>query len=329
MRRFITKTLCFSLPLLLIAIGMEILLRNIPNDYSLKGRYLNDHASEIETIVLGSSHAFYGINPDFFSGKTFNASYISQTLDYDFELLKKYDAKLANVRTVVLTMSYFTLFVGLEAGPESWRVKNYIIYHGLDSSNSLADHSEVLGNRIPVNARRLLSFYVLGNSPISSTPLGWGAGYNSTKAQDLFETGKASARRHTRVALHSHECQEMLRGNIAVLNSIIQWCKTHNARLLLITPPAFESYRHSLDPEQLDITLRTARALCSNHDHCRHVNLLADTNFVAPDYYDADHLSEIGAEKLSRFIDGIIRSGDVYRRQLSGEEAVASRKGPK
>jgi len=282
---------------------MEILLRNIPNDYELKKEYLDEHSSEIETIILGSSHSFYGINPDYFSTKTFNASHISQSLNYDFEIIKKYQNNFNNLKTIVLPISYFTLFGKLEAGSESWRVKNYIIYYGLNSSKSLTDYSEVLSNRINVNIKRLVSYYVLGNSAISCTRLGWGTSYNSKNARDLVESGKTAAKRHTRDDINSDKSQQIFNDNILALNSIIKWCKDNNHKILLLTPPAFETYRQNLNLEQLNTTIKTTSEVCSNYDNCTYMNLLSDTNFVSKDFYDADHLSEIGAKKLSRLIN--------------------------
>jgi hypothetical protein len=304
MKRFITKTIYFSIPILVVAILMEILLRITPNDYLFKKQYLDNNSSEIETIILGSSHSFYGFNPDYFSSKTFNASHISQSLNYDFEIIKKYHDRFKNLRNIVLPISYFTLFAKLEAGSESWRIKNYIIYYGLiNSSKSLTDYSEVLSNRINVNFKRLVSYYVLGNSAISCTKLGWGTGYNSKNARDLVESGKTAAKRHTRDDIHSDKSQEIFNENILILNSIIQWCKENHVKILLLTPPAFETYRQNLNLEKLNSTIKTTSEICSKYDNCIYENLLSDPNFVAIDFYDADHLSEIGAKKLSELIN--------------------------
>lgn len=277
---------------------MEILLRNTPNDYLFKKQYLDKHSSEIETLILGSSHSFYGINPEYFSSNTFNASHISQSLNYDFEILKKYQEQFKNLKTIILPISYFTLFGKLEAGSESWRVKNYIIYYDLNSSKSLIDYSEVLSNRINVNVKRIASYYVLGNSTISCTDLGWGTSYNSKNARDLAETGKTAAMRHTR-EINSDKYQQIFQENIFNLESIIQWSNKNNVKILLLTPPAFKTYRQNLNQEQLKITINTTSDICSKYDNCIYDNLLSDTNFVATDFYDADHLSEIGAKKLS------------------------------
>ena len=291
-----------SLPIFVVAILMEILLRSIPNDYLFKKQYLDKNSSRIETLILGSSHSFYGLNPEYFSSNTFNASHISQSLNYDFEILKKYKDKFKNLKTIILPISYFTLFGKLEAGSESWRVKNYIIYYELNSSKSLVDYSEVLSNRINVNIKRIISYYVFGESTISCTDLGWGTSYNSKNARDLAESGKTASKRHT-VDINSDKYQQIFQENIFILESIIQWSNKNNIKIMLLTPPAFETYRQNLNQEQLKITINTTSDICSKYDNCIYDNLLSDTNFVATDFFDADHLSDIGAKKLSILIN--------------------------
>ncbi|MDR2410253.1 MAG: hypothetical protein LBE13_19380 [Bacteroidales bacterium] len=89
MRKFIVRTFLYLLPVLLFLILLEILLRNIPNDYSYKKKYLDTQFCNIETLILGNSHSFYGIDPVYFSTNTFNAAHVSQSLDYDYEILKQ------------------------------------------------------------------------------------------------------------------------------------------------------------------------------------------------------------------------------------------------
>lgn len=281
---------------------MEILLRNIPNDYEFKKEYLDKNSPEIETLILGSSHSFYGFNPVYFTNKTFNASHISQSLNYDFEIIKKYDYDFKQLKTIVLPISYFTLFTKLDAGPESWRIKNYILYYGLKTSNSYTDYSEVLCNKINVNLKRLVSYYIKRKPAISCTNFGWGTNYKSENARDLIESGKTAAIRHSQ-DINDIKCKNILRVNELTLSSIIAWCKNRNIRIVLLTPPAFKSYRQNLNETQLNVTIEIAKRIDLDNNNCIYLNLLNDSNFVAKDFYDADHLSEIGAEKLSNLIN--------------------------
>lgn len=302
MKKFITKTVFISLPILLSLLFMEILLRNIPNDYEFKKEYLNKNSPEIETLILGSSHSFYGLNPVYFKKKAFNASHISQSLNYDFEIIKKYDSDFKQLKTIVLPISYFTLFTKLEEGPETWRIHNYILYSGLETYNSYTDYSEVLSNKMNVNFKKLNSYYIKSNPIISCSKLGWGTNYKSENQLDLINSGKTAAIRHSH-DITDIKVKNILSDNKLTLSSIIAWCKKRSVRLVLFTPPAYKSYRQNLNKMQLNLTIEIAERIDLNNDNCIYLNLLNDSNFVYKDFYDADHLSELGAEKLSKLID--------------------------
>ena len=306
MRKFLTKIIFISLPLIIAALLMEVLLRNIPNDYLLKKEYLDKHSSEIETLILGSSHTFYGLNPDYFSKNTFNESHISQTLDYDFKLLQKYESGFDNLKTIVLPISYFSLFEKLESTTESWRVKNYIIYYEINKPNDLIHHTEILSNRLDINLKRLKAYYISDRTMITCNELGWGKDYNSQYAMDLAESGKTSAIRNTSKDLYSDQQQTILKENKRILKDIIEWSRQRKITLILLTTPVFETYSRDLDKTQLYITIETATNLDLENDNCIYLNWLNDTSFYGEDFYDADHLSEIGAEKLSHSIDDVI-----------------------
>jgi len=310
MKRFLLNTLYILLPLLLIAGIMEVLLQHIPNDYKYKKEYLEKNAENIETLILGSSHAFFGLNPIYFSKKTFNTSNISQSLNYDYQIVNKYLNNSTSLRTIILPISYFTLFGKLEEGEEAWRVKNYVLYYRLNTATKLTNYSEIFSNKFTVNFDRLYAYYIKNESSISCSTLGWGLNYKSTNAQDLSKTGKIASERHTRKDIHSIESQIIFNENITILQSLIEWCISRNVNIVFITPPAYKTYTQCLNKEQLSITVETINDICSQYPNCTYLNLLNDTNFVAKDYYDADHLSEIGAKKLS------IKMNEILNTQL-------------
>lgn len=306
MKKFITCSTIYVLPVLAAAILLEMLLRQIPNDYSYKKNYLDTHACNIGTLIFGSSHSYYGIDPVYFStNDVFNAAHISQSLDYDYEILKQYDEKLNHLKTVVIPVSYSTLWSKLSTGQEAWRVKNYLIYYKISKeSDKIKYHFELLGNRRLANIKHILR-YLQGNS-ITCSQTGWGTNYHSQNAQDLVKTGKTASERHTVKDIHALQRTEIFNDNISVLDSIISLCRRHHANVLLFTPPAYKTYCQHLDREQLTIMIEKSAEIANKYPNCTYINLMTDTSFVASDYYDADHLSEIGARKLSKIIDKYI-----------------------
>ena len=307
MRKFTKRVLAFSLPILIASVVLELLLRSIPNDYSNKQEYLENNADKIETLILGSSHSLYGLDPVYFSSQTYNASQVSQPLDFDFHILKKYENNLKNLKTVILPISYFTLFFNLETSLESWRIKNYMIYYDLNSSKSMSDYFELSSNKLNVNLKKLVSFYVNDDKTTFCSELGWGTSYKSKNSLTLTKVGPISAERHTILGKDSTLIADVFEKNIVVLNSLLEWSKQRDVKVLLLTPPAYSSYYDNLDTEQLLITINKTKEICSEYDNCNYDNMLKDSIFVASDYYDGDHLSEIGAKKLSLIINSQIK----------------------
>ena len=300
MNAFIKGVLIFLFPVVFLALTIEVMIRLIPNDYSLKRNYLDKNSNKIEVLILGSSHAFFGLDPVYFSNNCFNAGYVSQTLDYDLEILKKYDDRWSKLKTVVLPVSYFSLFEKLVECSESWRVKNYTIYYKMSPAKSYKEYSEVLSSKLEIILNRISSYYIKDENPLSSSPLGWGNVYNSKDGRNLIETGKIAAKRNTYNDYHSYP------DLVSYLQSIISFCNKKNVQVILITPPAYETYRDNLNKDQLALTIQKSLEFAKGYNKCIYINLLADTAFKATDFYDADHLNEIGARKLSQLINGII-----------------------
>ena len=250
MRKFIIKTLLLLLPIAISALSAEYLLQQIPNDYVYKKNYLDKHSTRIQTLILGSSHAYFGINPVYFSQNTFNASHISQSLDFDLAILNKYQKNLDDLDAIVLPISYFTLFSKLGDGAEAWRVKNYTIYYGLNAK-SLSDCSEVLSNKLKQNISRLYFYYIKNKNDITCTEFGWGTTYRSELAKDLQETGKTAAKRHTRDDIFSEKDGKIYTENLNILKSFSELCNQRNVKLIFLTTPTYHTYRKNLNTEQI------------------------------------------------------------------------------
>jgi hypothetical protein len=300
MNQFIKKSLFFSAPVLVFIIIMELLLRNIPNDYSYKNNYLNQHSNQIETLFLGSSHAFYAVNPEFISSKSFNAAHIAQSLDYDIEILKKYANESDKLECIVVPIDYFSLYNRLETGVEKWRIKNYNIYYGLNNSTDLVENSEILNGKWNENIYRLDKFFRKNKSDISCNTLGWGTKNNSENAKDLIETGKSAANRHHK------KSKSFFDENVKLVEEIIAIAKSKKAKVLFYTCPAYKTYVSQLNKEQLQTTIATIQAIQKANSNVSYFNFLNDSSFTAQDFFDADHLNEKGAEKFTKKIDSIL-----------------------
>jgi len=302
MKKFLYVSILFALPIFLSLIITELLLRQIPNDYSYKKNYLDAHSNEIELLYLGSSHVYYGLNPEYSKFNSFNASHISQSINFDFAILEKYKNKWSNLRCVIIPIDYFSMYSTLEGGIEKWRVKNYSIYYEINNSSRFSTNFEVLNGPFKTNFGRLKSHFYKNSTDITCNKLGWGKNYNSKDPQDLIQTGKAASKRHT-IENNDNLCFD---NNIKTINSIIKFAKNNKVKLIFFTSPAYKTYSENLEQKQLNNTINAISQKANKNLNIFYYNLLNDETFTAEDFYDADHLNEKGAMKLTLKIDSLI-----------------------
>ncbi len=164
----------------------------------------------------------------------------------------------------------------------------------------MAENSEVLSISLNDNISRISSYYLTNDFVLDCSELGWGNSYRWEESLDLDKTGKSSAKRHTIDDLN------LLEENLASLKSIISMCNKNGINVLLFTPPAYKSYYNNLNEEQLSVTINESKELSNSFDNCTYINLLEDSSYNKGDFYDADHLNNIGAKKLSELLNDLI-----------------------
>lgn len=324
MKKFIKILILFSIPILIGMISFELLLRDIPNDYSFKKNYLNTNSNNIEVLFLGSSHIYFGINPEYISRKSFNGAHISQSLNWDLAILEKYKDRWENLKYIIIPIDYFSMYSILEGGIENWRVKNYSIYYDISTYGNYWDGFEIFNGKLPSNILRALSYLFKWKSDITCNKLGFGTAYKSKDSKDLIETGKTASKRHT---IELEKNQPIFSKNIQTINSMIEFANSRDIKIIFITCPAYSSYRENLNPIQLDNSVNIIKKLSEQNINSVYYNFLTDKTFIANDYYDADHLNEIGAKKLTFKIDSIINNKDsTYAQQAFGKKMASGLK---
>jgi hypothetical protein len=292
--------LIFFIPVIIVLCLTELFLRIIPNDYKYKKEQLLNQSQNIQILVLGSSHAHYGIDPNYFSIAGFNFANISQSLDIDYKLLEKYGDKLVQLKYVVIPISYSTLFSTLGTGNENWRIKNYILYYNISASFSFGNYFELLNGTMLSNAGRLYQYIKDQSKLITVSDKGFGLNYSSNIKNDMEKTGEAAALRHT------HFDTNIFNYNKTILDQIIKWCNAKNVKLVFITFPAYDTYKDKLDNNQLQETINYMDLIGERNDNVYYFNLLNENDFIQEDFFDADHLNEIGASKLTKKINNIL-----------------------
>lgn len=281
-------------------IGIEVLARKAPNAYSFKKEWMDKNNQSVEGLILGSSHSFYGINPQYMKSKCFNLANVSQTLYYDDFLFSEYIDKCPKLSFVILPISASTLYGKLENGSEWYRAIYYKLYMGCNNHKGLSKYNFEISNI--KNAKGKVLALLQNKDIIKCNSFGYGSEYRLRNKGKNWDDGALSARRHTADAskwLYFHT-------NEGYLEHIAKRCQERKIRLILITVPARPSYYTNLNEAQMNQNTTAIKRIEDKFNDVVYYNFLKDNRFQSDDFFDADHLSEIGAKKLTMILQDIV-----------------------
>ena len=303
MRRLYSKLALFLLPLFLVWLALELFYRQAPNNYSYKDQQLQKVAPFTKTLIMGDSHAFYGINPVYFKDPTFNLSNISQSLLTDELLLEKHIANLPALKTVFINISYFTLSAKENDLESNWR--KYFYYHSMGirapsiSFWNPKRYSMALIQRFDKSID-LVQQYYKNHTIVSATPLGYGKQDMSNVVQDKEAISVAIANKHEDNSLD-------FKHNTARLQRIIALCKKYGVGVVLLEMPVYPAYYNLLDTEKKEKIKSVLHELSGVNDTVFYLDLSTSPLFEKQDLRDADHLTNSGAKKCSILLNRYIQ----------------------
>lgn len=291
MRRFLKNVLVFGCIMLVLAIIGELIVRRIESSYNTKNREIRERGEAVNTLILGSSHTYYGLIPEELGDSVFNLANISQSPEYDLALLNYYMPYLGNVKRLIVPISYFTYRDPRMEDGDEWKLAiPYKTRMGLDLHSDFSIYNLEIAD-FDVYKGRLANIFLRKPSN-RSTESGFGLGYDIEHRDPLWKNeGAHHAERHTQAPGRFESVLE-------TQDSLMRMAHEHGWEVIFITTPASEAYTAFLDPSQEAEMLAGADSLQKRYG-VRYFNFLRDKRFGDDDFYDADHLNSDGAAKFS------------------------------
>lgn len=281
--------------MIIAAVPVEYVLRQLPNSYKYKYEWMQKNAEDVEVLVLGSSQALDGISPKCFKEKAFNLANTSQGLKQDSFLLKYWEKRYKHLKTVVLPISYFSLLEPglLESFGESYRCRYYKIYMDCDLYSDWSYTLELSDVR---TAMMKLGRFLKKRSTLTCDRYGWSAKKYSPK--ELFNTIQASKT----IKIHTVKNWDKIEINYNRMKEMASFCKRHNIQLILITTPCWHTYYNGLEQKQLAKMYELIHRLQKDY-RVPYLDYLKDPRFKAKDFSNCYHLSDVGAIKFTKMLD--------------------------
>ncbi len=297
MKRFLLDIGLFFVVTLIFFGAMEFVAESIPNSYTYKRSYMEHHASEIQTLILGSSNAYDGLNPSEIQG-AFNLANSSQTLEDDYQLLAKYIDSLDSLQTVIVGLGYHSL----GATSEAYRRTYYTIYMNLYPRWPISKYSLEICN--PELLTKKIIKYVVSKDVVRCDSLGQRLGHTMAAIADGKEFWNKDA--ETLVANDKFDIQRssnVIENNVNYLNAIAELCSVHSVRLVIVNMSVTEEYKKHLPSEQLALQETVLQNMATSA-----IVIDASDWTVPPDgWYNATHLTKEASVEFTRRIGDYIR----------------------
>ena len=276
----------------------EKLLRETskPNLYSYKDQLLE---GDYESIVLGNSHALRGIIAENLSCNTINLSNVSQTLDIDLIWLNE-ALKQNQLKVVIINFSIPSLTGKLSESVENWRLKNYNLYTRFQLSLKPKYNFEILNGILKDNILKLIDhsnytdieevdYLAKGSYPLN------------LNISNFEEHAIEAAARHTVTKKH-------ISNNVSVLKQIIDLSIRHNAKVLIVTPPAHLTYRTKIPVNIKSDFFDIKSNIQKNYNNIYWLDFFEIDMFKDYHFKDSDHLNLTGAQLFTDKIDLFLKS---------------------
>lgn len=298
MQTFLKKILLYLLPIVIMAIGLEIYVESIPNSYTYKRQYMEQHADDIQTLVFGSSYAYDGIDASVLPA-AFNLANSSQCFEDDYCLLAKYLPQMDSLKTVILPMSYSSL----QMVSSSNRRVYYTIYMELYPRWPLSKYSFECFN-LELMLKKIAK-HLLNEDIVRCDSLGQRLGHTLAARPRDWQNTQALAKNDRFVGASAMPYVEE---NIQWLQQMAALCEGRDVNLYLLAMPILAEYRKAMPNEQITLMERVMQDMAEIYQN---VYVLDYQSWGKDDdFYNATHLNTDGAELFTTMLMDAIQTND-------------------
>ena len=306
MKKFLKYIVIFSSVCLLALLLFELYLLRIPNRYSYKYNYVDNHKDEIEVLLLGNCLIEDGLNPQSLGNHTFNAAISGREKKYDAELAKQFVPQMKNLKVLVLSLEYRDFSFGRgKVNP-----RDHKKHGGLEGTIKCMHYkymnchvdpfwywSEFLNSELNYKERIHMTF----EQQIETDSLGFVKLRDANRGEG-WEYWDLPAIVDTSLPLDSEEYENLYHS----YRTIAQVCSENHVRLIILSLPVYKTFQNDMNPivekEMSDLAEKIKREFPT----VDYYNFMRDERFLSENFHDALHLSESGSVKFTQIVKDLI-----------------------
>lgn len=315
---FLKNIVIFSILPLLILVLSDSYLRNKNSLYKEKYNGVIENKQKIKILILGNSHANYGVDPTAFDKFAFNLANVNQSFYFDKRITLKVLDELEQLEYVLISADYHSLHFSSQGIRNAWSYYG----HGVKYKKDNYFFEDLSPSLFAYSPKVILSFlkrdflnYKKYNGKGLDFPVQKGVflldtikqgfvGYTGTDHQSFTKFNlERRASILNKKAKNDLESLDIQRDMI----SFIVLLKQKGITPILYTTPTFSGYNKYLD----SITVSNEKLVFSKMATNYQIPFwdFMDSNLFGEEmFYDEDHLNKGGAFKFAKILNDSINN---------------------
>jgi hypothetical protein len=303
MGRFLLKLALFIAPLAGGWLYVEWQLRHISNNLTQKRARIEQQASSTRVLVLGASLTYQGVAPSEFDCKGLNLAGAAQSLFLDAEIVRRYVARMPQLRLVIEGVPYGAFELQLGDTTLNHLVYAYWHYLGTRLDGGVSYWDARTFSLVATLGQELVLYQILtGFRTDWADPMdeyGWAP----TKKGILNKPGPGELLAQWNINyMHSFMKVAHVPENVQAQEAMLTLLRQRHEDTVFIAPPIAPALVEKLDAARSERT-RAIIADLQRRFGVEYRNYTNDPRFDASDFFDRLHLSEAGARKFSRILN--------------------------
>ena len=257
---------------------------------------MDEHAEEVETLIVGNSFAMRGCIPDSLGKNSYNLAIGGEPLIYDHFLFFKWADNYKHLKTFIHFIDYISFYEGsyelASFANDEIQETTYKIYMGSKRHSDFSlyslesRHFKVVSEKL----RRVFS----GDYDFTENYRGWQPGLPFS--EELAETFDRENKKYARI--QTVPSYEQANENIRLVEEEAEWCQNHGVRFVLVFPPHWKTFNNLLSKRQIAKNKELIENLRRRYP-ITFFDYREDDRFVETDFNDRMHLTVSGAKKYS------------------------------
>lgn len=302
MKNFLKYVGVFSASLILLIIGVEYMLRQVPNALAFKKELIEKHTQDTKNLIIGSTVVNCGINPAYLADSTYNLAISGEWFRFNQILLEKYIQQMPQLKNVFWGICFHSLWSDDNENTDISSIVNHQIYMGISRNHNKLHNIELLSLG-SLCMRKWSKYYIQRRPTMRCDSLGVDHSYDS-KFKDnnwLEDIPDLVADQHKPMLADTNG--DLYHENISRMHQIAQVCKSKGITLYLVMPPVHPTYFQLMNQEQLTLIHNAITEVTNKWENVHSLEYFGDTRFNDEDFYDGNHLSsDIGAIKFTKIL---------------------------